>query len=117
MCIRDRSTWGNKQLMESRKKALCINFNQDNSCFAVGTEKGFTIYNTQPFQETYSRDIGTGVRIVEMLYRSNFLALVGTGENPKFPSNKVMLRDDEKQRLIGELAFKSAVLALSLIHI
>jgi hypothetical protein len=28
---------------------LYISFNQDSSCFVVGTERGFKIYNTFPF--------------------------------------------------------------------
>lgn len=31
-------------------KILCINFNQDQGCFAVGHELGFLVYNTEPIE-------------------------------------------------------------------
>ena len=36
-------------------KVLYINFNQDNSCFCVGTEEGFLICATSPFKILLSR--------------------------------------------------------------
>lgn len=39
------------------EKILYISFNQDNKCFAVGTETGFRIYSTNPLKLTITRGI------------------------------------------------------------
>jgi len=90
-------------------KILNISFNQDQGCFAVGTEKGFLIFNSYPFRDTFQRDFDAGIGVVIMLFRSNILALVGGGAHPKFPPTKVVLWDDHQMKCIGELSFKSDV--------
>ena len=47
--------------------------------------------------------------MIQMLNKSNILALVGGGKNPKFSLNKVILWDDQQGRVISELRFGSNV--------
>ncbi|KAG2724038.1 hypothetical protein I3760_02G199800 [Carya illinoinensis] len=92
-----------------------VSWNQDYGCFAAGTNHGFRIYNCDPFKETFRRDLKSGgFKIVEMLFRSNILALVGGGANSQYPPNKVMIWDDHQSRCIGEFAFRSEVRAVKL---
>lgn len=90
---------------------LHVSFNQDFGCFSSGTDRGFRIYNCDPFREIFRRDFdrGGGIGKVEMLYRCNILALVGGGPEPQYPVNKVMIWDDHQSRCIGELSFRSEV--------
>ncbi|KAG8370657.1 hypothetical protein BUALT_Bualt13G0006000 [Buddleja alternifolia] len=97
-------------------KLLHVSFNQDYNCFAGGTDRGFRIYNCDPFRELFRRDFAGngGVGAVEMLFRCNILAFVGGGDMPQYPLNKVMIWDDHQSRCIGELSFRSEVRAIRL---
>ncbi|PRP89425.1 WD repeat domain phosphoinositide-interacting protein 3 [Planoprotostelium fungivorum] len=90
-------------------------FNQDYGCIACATQRGFCIFNSDPLKERFRRDFENGgIGIVEMLFRSNILGLVGSGTNPKFPDNKAMIWDDYQNKCIAELEFKSEVKAIKL---
>uniref|UniRef100_A0A8C3UUU4 WD repeat domain phosphoinositide-interacting protein 4 n=1 Tax=Catharus ustulatus TaxID=91951 RepID=A0A8C3UUU4_CATUS len=64
-----------------------LRFNQDQSCFCVAMDSGVRIFNVEPLMEKGHLDaeqVGS-VGLVEMLNRSNLLAIVGGGSHPKFP--------------------------------
>ncbi|CAL5349079.1 unnamed protein product [Camellia sinensis] len=67
------------QSSSSSYPILCASFNQDNSCFAIATRDGFKIFDANTGRLCYERAIGAFV-IVEMLYASSLLAIVGAGE-------------------------------------
>lgn len=133
---------------DSKHNLLSAAFNQDLGCFAISYESGFRVYNSDPMELNVKREFdhdsrrnsltgsprskgntelgadiangtGGGIGIAQMLHRTNYLALVGGGRNPKFPQNKVVIWDDLKRRPALSLEFLSPVLnvLLSRTHI
>ena len=94
---------------ENANSMLYVNFNQDGSCFAVGTQTGFRIINSMPFKNNFCRDMNGGIGLIEMLNRSNIVALIGGGKSPRYASNKLVLWDDHKAKEISEMRFMSHV--------
>ena len=90
--------------MEIEEHILYLSFNQDGSCFCVGTENGFMVYNTYPLKLACRREMGWGISIIEMLNRSNIIALVGGGNSPKFDENKVVIWDDSQCKISVEIS-------------
>lgn len=96
---------------ETRNRVLSAAFNQNDSCFAIGQENGFRVFNTDPFELRVKREFADGgIGLAQMLNRTNYLALVGGGREPKFPQNKVVIWDDLKQKGSLSLEFLSPIL-------
>ena len=55
-----------------------------------------------------------GIGIVEVLKKTNIVALVGGGREPAFPKQKVILWDDATASNIAEIEFPSYVRGLKI---
>lgn len=102
---------------------LHVNFNQDQSCFCCGLDSGFRVYNCDPLKEKVRQDWSPGgdgvagcapIARVEMLFRCNYIALVGAPGNRRYPPNKVFIWDEMKSRIIIELEFAGDVRGVQL---
>ena len=62
-------------------QVLCVSFNQDRSCLAVGTTVGVKIFSLDLGGVCVFSESSMGaVRICEMLFSSSLLVVVGTGD-------------------------------------
>lgn len=92
---------------------LCASFNQDTSYFAIGTRDGFKVFDSETGTLRYERAIG-GFIIVEMLFSSSLLAIVGAGEQPSLSPRRLCLFNTTTGDALRELNFLTSVLAIRL---
>ncbi|KAI0945121.1 autophagy protein, variant 2 [Taiwanofungus camphoratus] len=92
---------------------LFANFNQDFTCISVGTRKGYSITNCDPFGRVYTMNDGAR-GIVEMLFCTSLIALVGAADHPHSSPRKLQIVNTKRQSMICELLFPSSILAVKL---
>ncbi|KAK3183529.1 hypothetical protein Dsin_030815 [Dipteronia sinensis] len=88
-------------------------FNQDNSGFAISTKDGFKIFDSSTGRLCYERAVGA-FNIVEMLYSSSLLAIVGAGEQPSLSPRRLCLFNTTTGNALRELNFLTSILAVRL---
>lgn len=83
-------------------------FNQDASCLAVATRKGYRIYNCNPFGRFFSADDGA-VGLCEMLFATSLVAVVGQGEDAQLSPRRLRIVNTKKRQVICELTFPTTI--------
>lgn len=91
-------------------RLLYFSFNQNNSCFCIGTEKGFTIYRSKPLNDYYSRELQGGIGIISMFNNSNILAFVGGGKRPFAPLNQLIIWNDSTSKVLCQINVDSKII-------
>jgi len=107
-----------RQMLENAESALdpadinFIGFNQDQSCLAVGTVDGFSIFDMEGFSVMFREEYGPVMQI-EMLFRTPLVALVGVGA----PANsKLTLWNMQERCEVCEKAFDGRIQAVRMNH-
>ncbi|EJU06405.1 hypothetical protein DACRYDRAFT_73851 [Dacryopinax primogenitus] len=89
-------------------------FDQDAHIFTTITPQGYAVYLTNPLRLITHRDIPNGTLAhVVPLHSTNLLFLVGGGNVPLYPPNKVILYNAEQGVDVAELEFREAVRGLA----
>ncbi|KAI9747685.1 MAG: autophagy protein [Lichina confinis] len=83
-----------------------ITFNQDQSCLAVGTSRGFRIYYTSPFSKCFETSEGN-IALLEMLFSTSLVAFV-------LSPRRLQIKNTKRETTICELTFPSSILAVRL---
>ncbi|CCG83855.1 protein of unknown function [Taphrina deformans PYCC 5710] len=93
---------------------FAMSFNQDFTCFAIGTkEEGYKLYNVDAFGKIHSHPSG-GYGVVEMLFCTSLVALVGLGDQPDLSPRRLQIVNTKRQSTICELTFPTSILAVRL---
>mmetsp|Transcript_3416 Transcript_3416/g.8014 ORF Transcript_3416/g.8014 Transcript_3416/m.8014 type:complete len:437 (-) Transcript_3416:187-1497(-) len=94
---------------------LSVGFNQDASLVTVGSSKGFRVYRAIPFKRCF-QEIQGSIKIVEMLFSTSLVALVGAGKQPDFSPRRIRLYNTKIRSFICELDFTTTVLNVKMNH-
>lgn len=99
-----------KQVIAKRDesdKILCYGFNQDYTCFFVGSNKGFRVYNSDTFYLRLDRKVGP-VCVMDLLYRSNILFYVL--DTSDISRRHLHIWDDSVGKDVAVLTFASPII-------
>ena len=108
--------------MTAQSTINCVSFNQTGSCLTIGTSQGYGLYNCSPFGKFHSElaannassDTTGGYSIVEMLFSTSLVALVGNGASPQLSPRTLRLINTRRGTVVCEISFPTPVLSVQM---
>jgi len=105
--------------MDTKTKLTYCSFNQELTCIAIGLENKFLVYDCGDFHLLYSYgsyyfNLDVGVSIVEMVYSSNLIVVVGLIEDELFSPKKATIWATNTSTCLCKLPFISKIEAIKL---
>lgn len=99
-------------MLNQDSQILSINVNNKKTLICIGTQKGFEIYSFFTFALLRKKEFSGGVGPIDVLETSNIIAMTGGGLFPYFPPNKLVIWDDDQEKIKGEIIFKNKINAI-----
>ena len=84
-------------------------YNFDKTSLFCSTNKGFIIYNINPFRQLLKRNIKGGISYGVIYQRSNIIFFVGTGISPEYPTNCLIIWDEKLKKKIAQITIKNKI--------
>ena len=89
-------------------------YNQDFTYVALATDRGYAVHSASDGQRYHGDDSLGGSRLVEMLFTSALLCVVGDGDRPSASPRRIKVMDARRREVLGEITCASTVLAVRL---
>lgn len=99
-------------MKKGKNRILYVSYNLDASCFNVGLNNGYQIYNTDPLKVRIENRNKGEIGIVEGLFKTNLILFVGTEENDKYPPNAVNVWDEIGSTMTGMITYNEKIQGL-----
>ena len=96
-------------ILKTKTGEIYVSFNQSKNYCCFGTDIGFYIYQISPFKKIISRKIDGGIKLIKMLHESNIFIFTGKNKGGLYPNNKLIVWDDEKKSVLGEVNFNAEI--------
>lgn len=94
---------------EEKTKILSVSLNQTNSHFIIGSSYGYHIFETKTQKLTLENEIKSGCVMAEMLFTTNFIALVTNQD-----LNSVLLYNTQEKCEIHQINLHNPIKNLKL---
>lgn len=95
-----------------KESVLYLNTNNKKTLVLMGTSLGFKVLNFFTMNIIKEKAFSGGIGPIDCLETSNILAMTGGGLYPYFPTNKLIIWDDEKEKIKAEITLKSEINAV-----